>query len=279
MDTDVIQRAFRRMGAEIAIGPAAAALRHPRIRWGARAAQPLSYEVDVVHRGKADVFTLAVRPDADVDVHVADVQPEMRHLLLMVRENAGDGAGDTSRFLCGHDERNWFVAACPGGSNVRQAMESLKPAMVRQAQASRAVRTRKRNRRRNPAFVRQGEWFFLPMPDLVVDAARVRRDEPLRRGAGKAHAAEQAYRIGGRRVWVCWRYPDGITEQQYRQVLIDEPQAKAWRWQEMLREPQVYVRGAVRHDDHKTVVLPCWHRVLPNTEDKTAARANLAFLD
>jgi len=37
------------------------------------------------------------------------------------------------KFLCGHDERHWFVAAVPGRgvSNVRTAMEALKPAAVR----------------------------------------------------------------------------------------------------------------------------------------------------
>jgi site-specific recombinase XerD len=36
--------------------------------------------------------------------------------------------------LCGHDEREWFVAAVPGGaSSVRQAMEALQPQEVQAA--------------------------------------------------------------------------------------------------------------------------------------------------
>ncbi len=74
------------------------------------------------------------------------------------------------RFLCGHDEREWFVAAVPGGaSSVRQAMDALQPAPVRQALASHKVSTNKRYSRKNRAFRRQGEWFFVPEPTLVVN--------------------------------------------------------------------------------------------------------------
>ena len=36
---------------------------------------------------------------------------------------------EKNKFLCGHDERHWFVAAVPGRSvaTVRSAMEALKP--------------------------------------------------------------------------------------------------------------------------------------------------------
>ena len=51
---------------------------------------------------------------------------------------------------------------------VRQAKEALKPAEVQNAQVRERVSTGDRERRRNAAYVRQGEWFFLPMPGLVV---------------------------------------------------------------------------------------------------------------
>ncbi|MGA7496337.1 MAG: hypothetical protein WBX00_06360 [Isosphaeraceae bacterium] len=47
----------------------------------------------------------------------------------------------------------------------------------------------------------------------------------------------------------------------------------------MLRNAGVYVRGRVRHADHKTIVLHGWHRVLMNTEGEAQARRNVAFLD
>jgi hypothetical protein len=47
----------------------------------------------------------------------------------------------------------------------------------------------------------------------------------------------------------------------------------------MRRNPTVYVRGRVRHVDHKTVVLDGWHQVLSNTENLSYAMRNIAFLD
>ena len=91
------------------------------------------------------------------------------------------------RFLCGHDEREWFVAAVPGGaSSVRQAMDSLQPKDVREALTRHHVSSRKRYARKNRAFRRQGEWFFVPEPSFVVDEKLVLRNEPLRRGSGQA---------------------------------------------------------------------------------------------
>jgi hypothetical protein len=51
--------------------------------------------------------------------------------LLLVR-----GAGEKRKFLCGQDERHWFVAAIPESApvgTVRQAKEALKPPDVRAA--------------------------------------------------------------------------------------------------------------------------------------------------
>jgi hypothetical protein len=41
----------------------------------------------------------------------------------------------------------------------------------------------------------------------------------------------------------------------------------------------VYVRGRVRHPDHKTVVLDGWHQIFSNTEHLSAAMQNDVFLD
>jgi hypothetical protein len=57
------------------------------------------------------------------------------------------------------------------------------------------------------------------------------------------------------------------------------PAAATWRWQVMQRDPMVYARGRVRHPDHATITLPCWHRVVMNTETQSGFMRNLAFLD
>ena len=48
-----------------------------------------------------------------LDVNVLQADKRDRHLLLFVRPHDGKAA----RFLCGHDEREWFVAAVPGGAS------------------------------------------------------------------------------------------------------------------------------------------------------------------
>jgi hypothetical protein len=109
----------------------------------------------------ASSSNFACRSDlrGSLDVNVPQTDKRDRHLLLFVREPEGKAA----RFLCGHDEREWFVAAVPGGaSSVVQAKEALKPLALRTYQNQLKVPTRLRNRRKNAAFRRQGEWFFVP---------------------------------------------------------------------------------------------------------------------
>ena len=69
------------------------------------------------------------------------------------------------------------------------------------------------------------------------------------------------------------------TRGQYQRILRNRPEAKGWGWQMMRRNPLVYVRGRVRHADHKTITLHGWHRVLMNTENQAQAMRNVAFLD
>jgi hypothetical protein len=205
-------------------------------------------------------------------VEVVDVAPADRHLLLLVR-----GGGEKSKFLCGHDERNWFVAAVPedarGVTGVEAAKAALQPELVRTA----VGRLRPKNpfRRRNTAYVRQGEWFFVPAPRLSPPEAFVLRDEPLTRGRGRAHVLALAYRRGGRTVYVSPENPNGIGEAAFRRV----PARDRSRWTPMTRDPELYAKGAVRHPDHATIVLPGWHGVVMNTEEQARATAHVAFLD
>src|SRR5439155_18043833 len=110
--------------------------------------------------------------------------------------------------------------------------------------------------RRNAAFLRQGEWFFLPRPWLDVNEAGVLHEEPIRRGAGKPHICQHLYRIGGEKVYVRADYSNGLTKAQYRALSDDERQRA--RWQKMVREARVFVKGSIEHPDHKTIWLPSW---------------------
>jgi hypothetical protein len=279
MNAKLIESKFAAMGARLKIREFPT--RQGRLPvWLNRGTNAHDYAIDIRRDNHGEFFELRV-PDIlrdSVDVTVMQAEPKERHLLLLVRKAVAKPQLD--RFLCGHDEREWFVAAVPGGaSSVRQAMEALQPKDVRDALARNHVSSRKRYARKNRAFRRQGEWFFVPEPSFVVNEKLVLSNEPLRRGGGKPHLVEQLFRSGGETVHVCSRHPNRVTPDEYRSILRRNPDAARWGWQVMRRNPGVYARGAVRHSDHETITLPVWHRVLMNTETQSRTMANVAFLD
>lgn len=268
MDISLLSRKFERIGARLKIVERPRRFRTPT--------ELLMLNIESDRRG--EFFSIMPPRDLQPEVDVIDVRPVDRHLLLLVRE-----AGAKNKYLCGHDERHWFVAGIPETApvgTVRQAKEALQPREVQNAVARRGVSSKSRNRRKNAAFIRQGEWFFLPLTDIAVDKSLVLKNEPLRRGnGGKAHWVDECYRTGGEAVLVCSRYPNGLTEAQYRVVLSSNRNAKNWGWVSMRRNPGVYVRGRVRHPDHATIMLHGWHQVVMNTENESRAMRNVAFLD
>ncbi len=267
MDAKLLDIKFARMGARLKLID----------RMAGRPSRG-SVALDVRTDRKGEFFEITTPPGGEAELEVLDLQPADRHLLLLVRE-----AGEKHKFLCGHDERHLFVAAIPETApvgTVRQAKEALKPTEVQIAQGRKGIKGNARARRKNAAFIRQGEWFFLPELNLVVEETLVIREEPLSRGnGGKPHWADFCYRTGGENVYVCSRHPSGVTEVTYRRLLAKNPKAKDWAWRAMRRNASVFVRGRIRHADHKTIVLHGWHRVLMNTENRAKAMRNVVFLD
>ena len=268
METNLLDNKFTRIGARLKIAA--------RLARSNRTTGPISLDVQADRKG--EFFEIVRQPGAEAEVAVLDVQPAERHLLLLVREGK-----DKNKFLCGHDERQWFVAGIPEAApvgTVRQAKEALKPAEVRTAQAGKGLKAKARNRRKNAAYVRQGEWFFMPAPNLAVDEKLMLPGEPLSRGRGsKPHWAEFCYRTGGETVYVSSGHSNGVTESQYKELLADNPKAKDRGWRTLRRNPTIYVKGRIRHADHATITLHGWHRVLMNTENQSKAMRNVAFLD
>lgn len=163
-----------------------------------------------------------------------------------------------------------------------QAKEALKPLAIRARQNLLKVPTRLRNRRKNAAFRRQGEWFFVPASAWgrdYINEKFILRNEPLRRGAGKPHIVEHLYRVGGEIIYVCANHRNGLNETQYRKLIQSNPAAAQWGWQVLRRNPRVYAKGRIRHSDHATITLPDWHRVVLNTETETETMRNVAFID
>lgn len=259
---------------------------------------PFSANVRTDRRGEH--FTMRIGdnsqiPEAEVrrrmdpsNIQVLDSQPQDRHLVLQVVLGEGRDR-QVDKFLMGHDERHWFMARVSDSvTTVQQAKLDLQPAAVEQEIKRKRVKRSKRTRRRNAAFLRQGEWFFLPTDFVPDDKTIVSRNEPLvRGGGGKPHIAEHACRVGGRTVMVNHKYaPNGISMDEYnklRNQMRDDPDfRRSGSWNAMTRDAGVYVRGAIRHPDHKTLKLKRWYRVVPNTEQRrdVAGRVTtMAFLD
>ncbi len=239
------------------------------------------YAMDIKHDPHGAFFELRLPESLRTALEVSVMQADRhdRHLLLFVRKDTGN-AVVKDRFLCGHDERDWFVAAVPGGaSSVAQAKEALKPVEVRAAQARAGLNGHQRNQRANRAFRRQGEWFFVEAPGLVVDPKLILREEPLSRGRGsKPHLVAELYRTNGEAVYVHRRYPSGVDAKTY-ELSIQKRETVPSQWRMMSRNADVFVRGTVRHADHQTITLHTWHRVLMNTEAQSRTMANVAFLD
>src|SRR5882724_9912272 len=239
MNAKHIESRFAAMGARLKMREIASRWQKGNRKW----IDPVDYAVDIRRDRDGEFFELRVPTHLSetVEVTILQSEPKQHHLLLLIRKT--DEKPQLDRFLCGHDEREWFVAAVPGGaSSVRQAMDALQPAPVRQALASNKVSTNKRYARKNRVFRRQGEWFFVSEPSLVVDDKLVLRNEPLRRGAGKPHVVEQLFRSGGETVHVCAKHPNGISVKEYRELLRVNPKAVRWGWRVMRRNPGVYAR-------------------------------------
>ncbi len=270
MDTTHIKTKFQRLGARAKIRPQ-------------RRRSTGSIVIDIGHDRHGEFFD--IQADDDADVEVLDVQPKDRHLLLMIRRpNQRPGLPDIKdKFLCGHDERHWFVAGVPEKapvSSVVTAKLALKPDAVRDREQGKKGKRQKQLRRKTDVFIRQGEWFFVPAPDVQVNEKLILTHEPITRGRrSKPHMCEELYRVGGTTVCVCDQHPNGLTMSEQQQLIRHNPAARRWNWRIMSRNPEVYVRGKVWHPDHSTIWLDGWHRVEMNTENRSRAIASVAFLD
>jgi hypothetical protein len=260
MSSETLERRFAAVGARV------------KVAEGPWRGEP---RIDVRTDARGEYFDIRFAVgEGGVELEVVDVQPRDRHLLLLARTGE-----EKSKFLCGHDERHWFVAAVPEAARGVSGVATAKAALQPQAVRALVERTRPKEpfRRRNAAYVRQGEWFFVPAAGLDPADAFVLRDERLSRGRGKAHVMQYAHRRGGATVYVNRRHPAGISETRYARLTPDQRRSGAWM--RMVRDPELYAKGTVRHPDHATIHLAGWHRVLMNTEQGARAMRHVAFID
>jgi hypothetical protein len=267
--SEVLEKAFGKIGARVKVATGSS-----ERGWDRR-----PFLVDIDNDKDGEHFFIRLREE--IDMKVLQVVPKDRHLLLMLTRNQGVKHGqnreEKSKFLCGHDERHWFVAAIPetaSAKTVEDAKDALRPADLE----------------KEGDWIRQGEWFFVPCPEFILPKQAVTfHDEPLVRRTrdgrgGKPHIATECYRTGGEAVHVHRRIaPQGFTEEQFKDWVAMNPKEFAKRGSEfsmMARNASVFVRGEIRHPDHKTVKLgTVWHEVKMNRESESLAMSSMVFLD
>jgi len=256
------------------------------------------FVVDVRRDKKGEYFNIWSREDTDLQV--LDLKSKDRHLLLMAKvpDEHPHFPPNVIKVLCGHDEREWFSSQVErSATNVDTAKQALKPDLVIDSQITHGVKTKNKHRRKNKGFIRQGEWFFIPTYGLTVPEDEILKKEPLIlsgvRAGNKPHIAELAFRRGGEQVYipnVGWNrlfdtkisrdtrnmLQAGLTNEERSAFMKTNPSAKEWGWRPMVRNPELYVKGYVRHPDHKTIIIPDWYRVVVNGEIRGQ---NVVFLD
>lgn len=155
-------------------------------------------------------------------------------------------SADTRYFLMGVDERQLFIAQLAEPcTTVAQAHFSL----------SRTVLTAD-GKRKGSALDRQGEWFFWE----TDQRARETIDEEIAKNRLVVHKkvpiGSFAARGGGN--------PHTVDE------LVVIPAINKLAHGFGVRPRSVYVRGKVRHVDHKTIKFSHWREVVANNEGATA---------
>jgi hypothetical protein len=219
-----IENAFSKIGSRVRVEPLPAGRRLVAQSFGRNGsvAEPKRLLVNVSRDRKGEFFQITL--NGPVALQVMNMDRTSKHLLLFAR----DLDNEKYRYLCGRDERGLFAAAVPSAvSNVSAGMEALKPEPVIQSQSG--MTAAKRNKRKNRAFLRQGEWYFVPAPALNPDRKLVRLNEPIRRGRSRPHIVEELFRRGGETVYVCRKYLSGLDEEAYRRLVQKDPVARRLR--------------------------------------------------
>jgi len=265
MSTQLIERGFQKMGARVEV------VERRQTRFSRQTGPTIDVKKDKKDK-KGETFIINVDTLEDLEnLAVTHVDPADRHLILMARDGRLK-----SNFLCGHDERHWFVAAIPESApvnNVRAAKIALQPQGVREAVGK--VRPKDETRRKNEAFRRQGEWFFIPL-DFVPEGTPL-KNEPITRGRGKPHMVEQLIRVGGHSIMdlggghtMTMRQWDNLSAQDRRKHDFAVQRTVPGR---------VFAKGTIRHSDHATIVLDDWHEIVMNTEQRARAMRSVVFMD
>ena len=216
------------------------------------------YALDIVadKRGQLFEMQLSAEREAQLEINVLQCERHDRHLLLLVKTPEAK-----DRFLCGHDEREWFVAAVPGGASTRRAGET-RPAAGRVRDAAdtrgltsasaRAGTTGPSSARVNGSSCRRRICAWMRSSSCATSQSAA--------AAESRTSSPRCFRTGGETLYVCSRFPNGITEAEYQRTHRREPEGEALG---LARARPQCGRVCARHrassrprDDHAARVAP-----------------------
>jgi hypothetical protein len=244
-----------------------------------------SVRVNVVNDSKGEHFTLTIHPDVDeskIEILPLDSNKKLRQMLLLLKYPLFDDNGPvldkhkkektvTERLLCGHDEMHWFVEGVTMSKTIEEAFSNLRPASVTMAMHKAGVKNKDKYRRKTKGFIRQGEWFFVPVHFEETKSTVIHKNEPINRRGGSSHIVDELVRMGGTTVWTFAN--EVLTQSQWEN--IKDPRRKGLFRQRGI-DARVLARGKVKHKDHHTIILKGWHEVLLATNSTASSNA---FID
>lgn len=256
------------------------------IRKGTNLVSSRVIAINVVADKLGEHFTMTIHPSVDetkIDIQVLDMDKKLRQMLLLIvhyyhptnrlelEEIRNPTRKVTERLLLGHDEMHWFVSGVTMSKTIKEAFENLRPRAVTLSMHKSGVRDKDWRRRKTKGFIRQGEWFFVPVNYQEDKNTIILKNEPIQRPGSTAHIVEEAIRIGGRgTVYVIGS--EVITEHQFKSLSLAERSMYHGR----VIGARLFARGKVTHRDHHTIFLKGWHEVYLSRESTSSSNA---FID
>lgn len=173
---------------------------------------------------------------------------------------------DKRHFLMGVDERQLFVSQLTRGvTNINEARRSL----------GSTVQFHEGKRKMTPN--RQGEWFFVKATEQQEEDIELLLSKQRIWIVKKENIGKYAGREGGNP-----HIADEIVVIPQSQGLIEQVKQSKWAAKNRpivqgaypIRSREVFVRGKIRHIDHKTIKYSHWYQVILNNEVQESAAAS-----
>ncbi|MBN2153296.1 MAG: hypothetical protein JW839_17720 [Candidatus Lokiarchaeota archaeon] len=212
--------------------------------------EPFMFAMDIkkIRRGNRDVEGFLICPgDESVDVHVTDMDKKLHQVVVFVREperafTVKVWSREKQKFTNEERRTPGFTRLLLAGKDQTHLFIAELPRGGRPAntvrEAHRALRPGlvHERARETSRIKRQGEWFFVPAtPREMVKIDEHRANVTRRAGLGgrtgfHAHVAEELLQVGD----------------------------------------MTFVRGSIRHPDHRPMELNGWFRVAMNVESRSS---------